>query len=106
MWLFTKHGFFSCVRSGDDIVIRARSRRHLLALRKRFEDLKEHPIEENAGTDYRYRIRIFPSRFVTLAHELAAEVDYENFKAEVGHKDGLYARALAGVWSLMRRIEV
>lgn len=105
MWLFTKHGFFSCVKSGEDILIRARARRHLLALRWQFRDLKKHPIEENAGTDYRYRIRTSPSRFVSLAAELAGEVDYENFKGEVGKKDEPYALSLMGVWSMMRKLE-
>ena len=69
MWIFTKHGFFSavCARQGDGkhgepvdldrIMVRARIRGHLEALKKRFPDLLgECEIQESAGTDYAYRL--------------------------------------------------
>jgi hypothetical protein len=68
MWIFTKHGFFSavCARKGsgkhgqpvdpDRIMVRARLRSHLKALKDRFPDLLgEIEIQESAGTDYAFR---------------------------------------------------
>ena len=69
MWVFTKHGFFGavCARQGsgkhgqpvdpDRIMVRARVRGHLEALKKRFPDLLgQCEIQEFAGTDYAFRI--------------------------------------------------
>ena len=69
MWIFTKLRFFSavCARQGDGthgqpvdtdrIMVRARIRGHLEALKSRFSDLLgECQIQESAGTDYAYRL--------------------------------------------------
>jgi hypothetical protein len=69
MWIFTKYGFFSavCARKGsgkhgqpvdpERIMVRARLRPHLKALKKRFSDfLGDCEIQESAGTDYTYRL--------------------------------------------------
>src|SRR5258708_30224061 len=69
LWIFTKHGFFSavCARQGDGkngqpvdpdrIMIRARIRGHLEALKERFPGLLvECDVQESAGTDYAYRL--------------------------------------------------
>ncbi len=65
--MFTKHGFFSavCARKGngkhgqpvdlDRIMVRARVRSHLEALKKRFPELLGTcETQESAGTDYAY----------------------------------------------------
>jgi len=65
MWIFTKHGFFSavCARQGDGkhgqpvdhdrIMVRARVRSHLEALKKRFpERLGECEGQDSAGCGY------------------------------------------------------
>jgi hypothetical protein len=67
MWLFTRYGFYSavCARQGDGrkgrpvdpdrIMVRARLRSHLEALRNRFPDLlADCEILETADTDYYY----------------------------------------------------
>ena len=69
MRIFTKQGFFSavCACQGnsthghpvdpDRIMVRARLRGHLDALKKRFSDLLNgYEIQESAGTDYAYRL--------------------------------------------------
>ena len=69
MWIFTKYGFFSAVnaRQGDGkygqlidpdrIMVRARDRGHLVALKERFPDqLGRCDIHDFAGTDYAFRI--------------------------------------------------
>lgn len=105
MWLFTRFGFFSCVNEGTEMIVRSRSRKHLEALQDRWQDLRHHPIEVNAGTDYKYRMRIGMGRWVSLAADLASDVDYQNFKSKVGTKDAAYAKALMGVWTLMRNLQ-
>jgi hypothetical protein len=69
MWIFTKHGFYSavCARQGDGkhgqlvdpnrIMVRARVRDHLEALKRRFPDLLgQCQIRESPDADYAYRI--------------------------------------------------
>lgn len=97
MWIMTPYGFFSVVCAHGDnpqnayppppnpelMMIRARNRNHLEALKKRFEGLPE--IDEKSGTDYPCRItapRVDVLRTVTT---MAENVDYTNFKNEA-HK--------------------
>ena len=106
MWVFTKHGFFSavCARQGDGahgqpidsnrIMVRARVRGHLEALKKRFPDLLgECDIHESAETDYAFRIFIDKRVWSRVISGLADETDYDNFKSEVVRHQG---RAGAG----------
>ena len=118
MWVFTKYGFFSavCARKGswehgqpadpDRIMIRARLRSHLDALLNRFPDvLAGIEIQTFPGTDYAYRIFVAKSVWSDVATAIAAEIDYDNFKAEVARhqgKDGrAYEQSLHDVWEVM-----
>ena len=69
MWVFTKYGFYSvvCAHQGDGsfnesvdlkrVMVRARDRGHLEALRVRFRGLLgDAVIHEHVGTVYAYRI--------------------------------------------------
>ena len=122
MWVFTKHGFFSavCARQGDGahgqpidsnrIMVRARVRGHLEALKKRFPDLLgECDIYESADTDYAFRIFIDKRVWSRVISGLADETDYDNFKSEVvrhqGRAGAAYEHALHGVWSVMYRLQ-
>jgi hypothetical protein len=122
MWLFTRHGFFSavCARQGDGehgqpvdperIMVRARVRAHLEALKKRFPSLLEqHDVQTFAGSDYAYRIFVAKSVWCQVLGELGRETDYDNFKSEVAHHQGsagaAYERALHDVWSVMYRLQ-
>ena len=122
MWIFTKHGFFSavCARQGDGkhgqpvdpdrIMVRARVRGHLEALRKRFPDLLGRcDIQEFAGTDYAFRIFIDKRVWSQVLSGLAEETDYDNFKSEVARHQGragaAYERSLHDVWSVMYRLQ-
>jgi hypothetical protein len=122
MWLFTKHGFFSavCARQGDGkhsqpvdtdrIMVRARIRGHLEALKKRFPDLLgEAEIQESAGTDYAYRLFAPKSTWTQVVAGLAEETDYDNFKSEVARNQGragaAYEHSLHDVWSVMHRLQ-
>jgi hypothetical protein len=122
MWIFTKHGFFSavCARQGDGkhgqpvdpnrIMVRARIRSHLEALKKRFPDLLgESEIQESAGTDYAFRLFIQKSAWTQVAAGLAEETDYDNFKSDVARHQGkagaAYQHSLHDVWSVMRKLQ-
>ena len=101
MWLFTKHGFFSavCARQGNGkhgqpidqgrIVVRARVRGHLEALKSRFPDLVgDCEILDSGGTDYAYRLIVAKPAGMQVVAELAGETDYDNFKSDVARHQG------------------
>jgi hypothetical protein len=122
MWIFTRYGFFSavCARRGDGrhgrpvdldrIMVRARVRQHLEALKERFPSvLGESGIQEFAGTDYAFRLFISKSTWVQVLASLAEKTDYDNFKSEVARHQGSsgadYERSLHDVWSVMNRLQ-
>ncbi|MEX0718568.1 MAG: hypothetical protein WD066_18390, partial [Planctomycetaceae bacterium] len=122
MWLFTKHGFFSavCARQGDGghdqpvdpnrIMVRGRLRSHLVTLMERFPQLLgDCEIHESPGTDYAFRLFVSKSAWAQVLAELAGEIDYDNFKSEVGRHQGStganYENSLHDVWSVMRRLQ-
>jgi hypothetical protein len=122
MWIFTKHGFFSavCARVGDGkhgqpvdpdhIMVRARVRSHLKALKERFPDLLgDSEIHEFAGTDYAFRVFVPKPAWVMVLAGLAEETDYDNFKAEVARHQGkagaAYEQSLHDVWSVMHDLQ-
>lgn len=121
MWLFTKHGFFSavCARKGkgkdgppdpDRIMVRARVRGHLEALKKRFVKLLgKCEIKEFAGSDYAYRLFVSKSIWEQVTSGLVEEIDYDNFKSEVSRYQGkagaAYERSLHEVWAVMNRLQ-
>jgi hypothetical protein len=122
MWVFSKHGFFSavCARQGDGrhgqpidldrIMVRARVRGHLEALKMRFPDLLgQCEIQEFAGTDYAFRVFVDKPVWSQVLSGLAEETDYDNFKSEVARHQGragaAYERSLHEVWSVMHRLQ-
>lgn len=122
MWIFTKHGFFSavCARQGDGkhnqpidldrIMVRARLRVHLEALKECFPQLLgECEIQESSGTDYAYRLFVQKSSWTQVLASLAEQTDYDNFKSEVARHQGEsgadYEHSLHDVWSVMHRLQ-
>jgi len=122
MWIFTKHGFYSavCARQGngkhnqpidpDRIMVRARMRSHLEALKDRFVDLlQDCVIQESAGTDYAFRLFVSKTDWVQVLAALAEETDYDNFKSEVANHQGkegaAYEHSLHDVWSVMNKLQ-
>ena len=122
MWIFTKHGFFSavCARQGDGkhsqpvdlarIMVRARVRGHLEALKVRFPDLLgECEVRETPKTDYAYRLFVDKSAWATVLAGFAEETDYDNFKSEVAQHQGragaAYEHSLHEVWAVMHRLQ-
>jgi len=122
MWIFTKHGFFSavCACQGDGnhgqpidkdrIMVRARVRGHLVAIKKQFPDLlADCEIKEFAGTDYAFRIFVDKSVWSQVLVGLNEEMDYDNFKSKVARHQGsegaAYEHSLHEVWSVMNRLQ-
>ncbi len=122
MWLFTKYGFYSavCARLGDGshsqpvdpdrIMVRARVRNHLEALKEQFSDLLDSAeILESPSADYHYRIFVDKSVWSQVIVGLNEEMDYDNFKSEVavhqGNDGAAYEHSLHEVWSVMHRLQ-
>lgn len=122
MWLMTKLGFFSvvCARPGygaasdagidpDRVMIRARMRGHLLALRERFApELEKYSIQETPRADYRWRLICPKSVWAARLRELALYTGYDNFKDACGAthgEDSPYVHALHTTWSTMLRLQ-
>ena len=122
MWVFTKYGFYSvvCARQGDGshgqpvdlsrVMVRARLREHLDALKARFpERLGDCEVKEFNGSDYACRIFVDKAHWSALMALLADDIDYDNFKSEVARHQGRagaeYERSLHDVWSVMRRLQ-
>lgn len=118
MWIFTKYGFFSavCARKGrgepgqpidpDRIMVRARVRGHLEALKEQFPDqLGESDIQHSTGTDYAFRLIAGKAAWAQVLAGLAEGTDYGNFKSAVAQHQGRagrdYEHALHDVWGVM-----
>lgn len=116
MLLFTKYGLISavCARQGNGehgqpvdperIALRFRRRQHLENLQRRFPNvLGSLPVWESATADYRYRLFVPKHVWVKLATELAAEVDYTDFKQSVPEFPGKdeYEQRLLEIWNVM-----
>lgn len=103
MWLFTPIGFFSIVRKRGTtcLTIRARVREDLEALRDRY--LPElSPTIGNGGTDYPWRATATHEAFAEAAKLIVMDIDYPNFKSEVGARQG-HSRAsrYGAVWNVL-----
>jgi len=118
MWLFTQYGFYSvvCARDlagnpthidSDTFMVRARCRQHLESLKERFSQLAASEITDTSNTDYRFRIVVAKTVWADVAQEMAAEIDYSNFKerAERRSHDDRYVDALHAVWGVMERLQ-
>jgi hypothetical protein len=122
MWIFTKYGFYSavCARQGNGnhgepvdlkrVMVRARLRAHLEALKDRFgELLGDSEIKEFAGSDYAFRIFVDKPVWSHVLTGLNDELDYDNFKSEVarfqGREGSAYEHSLHEVWSVMYRLQ-
>jgi hypothetical protein len=106
MWLFTTQGFYSVVahrRDPEKLIVRARAREDLEALRGRIPELR---VFSDRAADYRWRAVVTRAEWVAAVAELATELDYDNFKRAVGDRQGrererLYHR----VWAALRELQ-
>lgn len=110
MWLITPIGFFSIVQKPSDkssgtLTVRARVRSDLDALKQHYlpglDDIKE-----SADTDYRFRATAPRGEVSAALAELAADIDYSNFKAEVAKKQGYKRSSLYHeVWKTLYQLQ-
>ena len=114
MWVMTRFGFFSTCRAHTRgvphpnlMMMRARKRQHLQALKKAYPFIKAG-IKSGGGTDYPYRIYITTAHWRRLAELLADDVDYTNFKSaarDTRPNDTQYNEFLHSVWGAGLRLE-
>jgi hypothetical protein len=118
MWIFTRYGFVSVAcasrKNGEideeTVMVRARSRQHLVNLKERFPDteLGNTEILSAAGTDYEYRIVLPKAKWVSILSELAMEQTWSNFKSESSRFATLkrmkhsYVNVLHEIWHVMQ----
>ena len=119
MWVFTRYGFVSVACASkqdgtideDTVMVRARSRQHLVNLKKRFPDtaLGNAKILVSAATDYEYRVVVPKAVWASILSELAMEPTWSNFKSEADRfatqkkMAGGYVDALHDIWGIMRK---
>ena len=107
MWLFTTIGFFSVVADPahpDTLKVRARAREDLETLRARY--LPDLEIVETDHTDYRFRAFLHRDEWAHAVQALTADIDYPNFKAAVGQRQGpARAKRYAKVWQVMYELQ-
>jgi hypothetical protein len=117
MWIFTRYGFYSvaCGRKQNGsidpeiMMIRARSREHLEALKSRFPVLETAEIVTLHDRDYRWRLLVSKKVWTEIVGELANEQEWSNFKNEVARYQGAggaaYVDSLHGVWEQMYALQ-
>jgi hypothetical protein len=118
MWVFTRYGFYSVAalpkkkKQKDRVLVRARLRRHLEELQKRFpEELGKLELVTNPRRDYRFRIVVPKAVWATCLFELSMEQDWSNFKSEaerferVNHMPSAYVDALHDIWTVMFKVQ-
>ncbi len=106
MWLLTTQGFYSVVEdrgSPDHVLVRARAREDLEALQVQVPDLS---IWEDSAADYRFRARLSRVEWIQAVAQMAAAVDYDNFKNAVRDRQGsARAQLYSTVWAALRALQ-
>jgi len=86
-------------------MVRARVRKHLTNLQRRFPLLARTKILTLPGRDYGFRLIVPKAAWVEALKEMAAEQTWSNFKNEAAKSQGQtgadYTRALHDVWEIM-----
>lgn len=106
MWLITTRGFYSVVEHRSDperLIVRARRREDMEALAELIPDLE---IFSDRRADYRWRAVVARSEWVVALAQLAAEIDYPNFKSAVAKRQGPErAHHYAEVWRILHGLQ-
>ena len=90
------------------LTVRARAKGDLENLRDLLtdQDGEVEPYKERFGTDYPWRIRVERAAWVRVAGELAAEIDYSNFKDTVKARQGAKrAGVYSRIWGVLLGLE-
>jgi len=104
MWMFTKDGFFSTVKDrycGDnEVVVRARVREDLERFCARF-GIGAEAIKTFSQADYAFRVQVLQSEWAQYVQDMAASIDYPNFKGTVIARDHDRHRAYMECWQAL-----
>src|SRR5687768_4201215 len=99
MWLLTPQGFYSIVayrRDADRLLVRARVREDLQALREQIPDLR---IFSDRSADYRWRAVVTRAECVAALAQLAEDLNCDNFESTVAERQGhKRSRVYGHVW--------
>jgi hypothetical protein len=95
----------------NTVMLRTRSRQHLVNMKKRFPDtaLGKAKILASAATDYEYRVVVPKAAWASIVSDLAMEQTWSNFKNEANRLAAQkktahgYVDALHDIWGIMRR---
>lgn len=106
MWLVTTQGFYSVVADRDDphrVLVRARTRADIEALGEQIPDLDPF---EDPEADYHWRAFIDRADWERAVVRLTEAIDYPNFKAGVGERQGPERAALyEELWWKLRALQ-
>jgi len=106
MWLITTEGFFSAVADRDDddfVLVRSRTREDSMALAAAVEGAE---VIETPQADYRWRVRVRRSNWMSYVAAQALAIDYDNFKNAVAKRQGVERAGVYGdVWSVLLRLQ-
>jgi hypothetical protein len=116
MWIASVYGFYSiaCASKPDGTVdsemlmIRARRADHLRRLQQRFPSLSGYELITLRHSDYRYRLIVPKSVWISVLSGMAAEQEWSNFKNAVAERfspEPQYPHALHEVWAVMRQLK-
>lgn len=87
MWIASKIGFFSLVVKDGCLHVRGRLKRDLETLATLL-GVPHHQIERWPNADYRWRIRLDPTKASHVLAALGTTVDYPNFKSAIAATPG------------------
>src|SRR4051812_20139637 len=106
MWILTPDGFYSIVQKvgEEDMCVRARDAGDLDRLRSRYLPALTETLETQGG-DYRYRAWVSRDALAEGLAAIARELDYSNFKNEVGRRDPERAHIYGEVWGVLGEIQ-
>lgn len=100
MWICTTDGYFSAVKYGKLICLRARCRKHLESLGQSYGGVLAGCVIEKSKPeqDYPWRMFMRTETFTMLVASIATSINYDNFKNECV-ADQPYSDFLHDTWS-------
>lgn len=111
MWIMSKQGFYSIVQHKDltdTYQVRSRARQDLENLLTLLGGALEGiTIKETPHNDYAYRILVNGQQKAAILAALGEEIDYPNFKGEIGRRPDQKAKlnAYHDIWAVMYRTQ-
>lgn len=107
MWTVTRAGFFSAVqkRGSTDLTVRARVKKDLENLIRYLPESESgYSIQVTPNADYGYRLMCSHENWASALYWMAMDVDYDNFKSEIGNTDPERESILHGVWTALYQL--